>query len=178
MLNINKNIANTHQDKHVKNISRKTRKLSFAYAPTSKWRIIEGKPTIRELFLKTSRRLIKRKIRKRRRRRMKNNLPCNINKIYLMKAGHLSNKEFTEQCSTRSMQCKKANPCYVHEGRKNLKKLRNMLLKIKPDHMGWKTGIKWNIEKGGFLETLFNFQYLREELLQTKRKSTSLTKIA
>ena len=87
-----------------------------------------------------------------------------------MKAGHLSNKEFNEQCSTSSMQCKKAIQCYVHDGRTNLKKLRHLLKKIEPDHMGWKTGIKWNIEKGGFLETLFNFQHLREELLQTKRE--------
>ena len=84
---------------------------------------------------------------------------------------HLKNTQ--AQCNTKSMKCKKANQCYVHEGRKNLKKLRHLLQKIKPNHIGWKTGIKWNIEKGGFLETLFNFQYLREELLQTKREVNS-----
>ena len=83
-----------------------------------------------------------------------------------MKAGHLSNKEFKEQCSTSSMQCKKAKQCYVHEGRTNLKKLRHLLKKIEPNHMGWKTGIKWNIEKKGSIETLIN---LREDLLKTKR---------
>ena len=87
-----------------------------------------------------------------------------------MKASHLSNKEFSEQCRTSSMQCKKAKQCFVHEGRSNLKKIRNSLRKINPNHMGWKTGIKWNIEKGGFIDTLLNFHYLREELLQTKRE--------
>ena len=94
-----------------------------------------------------------------------------------MKAGHLSNKEFTEQCRAKSMQCKRFNTCHVHEGRKNVKKLRNLLQKrIDPNHKGWKQGIKWNIEKGGFLETLFNFQHLREELLKTKRAGNKFNK--
>ena len=122
---INLNLQKNEQNNDVIEHTSSKRKLSFAYAPASKWRIIEGKPTNREIFLKTSRRLIKRKIRKR--KRLKNNLPCNINKTYLIKAGHLSNKEFNEQCSTSSMQCKKAKQCYVHEGRTNLKKLRHLL---------------------------------------------------
>ena len=40
-------------------------------------------------------------------RRLKNNLPCNIDKIYLMKAGHLSKKEFKNQCKTKQIKCKK-----------------------------------------------------------------------
>ena len=85
-----------------------------------------------------------------------------------MKSGHLSKKEFENQCNYKSMNCKRTVQCYIHEGRKNLKKIRNGLQKIKPDHKGWKTGIKWNIEKKGSLETLINFQHLREDLIKTK----------
>ena len=68
------------------------------------------------------------------------------------------------------MKCNKNKVCDVHEGRKNLRKLRRLIQKIKPNHIGWKIGLKWNIVKGGFLETLFNFRHLREEFIQTKRE--------
>merc|ERR1712030_180564 len=101
---------------------------------------------IHGVLLKTSKRWLKRKTNKR--KRLKNNLPCNINKTYLMKAGHLSNEEFKNQCKTKKMGCKKSNQCYVHEGRKNLRKIRNLIQKIKPNHIGWKIGLKWNLVKG------------------------------
>ena len=129
----NKNDTNLYQDNHRIN----KRQLSFAYGPNPKWRKIENNITVREPFLKTSRKLIKRRIVKR--RRLKKILPCNINKYYLMKTGQLSNKEFNNQCNTKSMNCKKSVQCHIHEGRKNLKKIRDLLLNMKPNHEGWKT---------------------------------------
>ena len=110
------------------------------------------------------------------RRKLKNDLPCNINKTYLMKAGHLSNEEFKNQCQTKRITCNKSKTCYVHEGRKNLRKLRTLLQKIKPNHIGWKKGLKWNLLIGGFLETLVNFRHIREELIQTKREVDKFNK--
>ena len=45
----------------------------------------------------------KAKKKKIKRRRLKNSLPCNINKVYIMKLGTLSKKEYKQQCkSTRT----------------------------------------------------------------------------
>ena len=71
------------------------------------------------------------------------------------------------------MHCKNRKPCFIHEGRTNLRKIRIFLIKIKPDHKGWKTGIKWNIDGKGALETMINFRHLREDLLKTKRMINS-----
>ena len=95
-------------------------------------------------------------------KRLKNTLPCNIDKRYLMKAGQLSKEEFKNQCKTKQINCKQKKICYVHEGRQNLKKLRTLIQNVKPDHPSWKIGIKWNIMIGGFLETLINFRHIRE----------------
>ena len=102
-------------------------------------------------------------------RKLKNSLPCNINKIHLMKAGRLSKEEFKNQCITKRMKCKNKEICHVHEGRKNLKKLRTLIRNVKPEHPSWRIGIKWNITIGGFLETLVNFRHIREELIKKKR---------
>ena len=74
------------------------------------------------------------------------------------------------------MTCNKSKICYVHEGRQNLRKLRTLIQKIKPNHPGWKIGLKWNLLIGGFLETLLNFRHIREELIQTKREVDKFNK--
>ena len=90
-----------------------------------------------------------------------------------MRSGQLSKEDYDKQCSFKSMHCKNKKICFIHEGRANLKKIRNLLQKIKPDHKGWKTGIKWNIDGKGALETMINFRHLREDLLKTKRMINS-----
>ena len=47
-----------------------------------------------------------------------------------MKAGHLSKKEFVNQCRTKSMKCKQTKTCFVHEGRHNLRKIRKWITTI------------------------------------------------
>merc|ERR1712237_108414 len=63
-------------------------------------------------------------------KRLKNSMPCNINKRYIMKASHLSKKETAIQCKTKSMKCKQSETCFVHEGRHNLKKIRKWVTTI------------------------------------------------
>ena len=103
-------------------------------------------------------------------RKLKDTLPCNLDKIYILKAGTLSKKEFYEQCTSKKVKCKRKIKCQVHEGRDNLRKLRTLIKNIKPNHPGWKMGIKWNITIGGSIETLLNFKYLRDDLLKTKKR--------
>jgi len=79
------------------------------------------------------------------RRRLKNSLPCNINKVYIMKLGTLSKKEYKQQCKSKSMKCKQSTTCHVHEGRRNLKKLKSLIRSITPEHPGWKLGLNWTI---------------------------------
>ena len=69
----------------------------------------------------------KAKKKKNKRRRLKNSLPCNINKVYIMKLGTLSKKEYKQQCKSKSMKCKQNITCHVHEGRRNLKKLKFLI---------------------------------------------------
>ena len=57
------------------------------------------------------------KKKKLKKRRLKNSLPCNINKIYIMKTGTLSKKEHKQQCDTKRMKCKQNVTFHVHEGR-------------------------------------------------------------
>ena len=64
----------------------------------------------------------------------------------------------------------------LKKGRKNLKKLRTLIQTIKPNHPGWKIGLKWNLLIGGFLETLLNFRHIREELIQTKKEVDKFNK--
>ena len=147
------------------------RQLSYAFGPETKWRKIENKSIIREIFLKMSRRFLKRK--KLKRRKLKENLPSNLNRYHLIKSGQISKEDYDKQCNFKSMHCKNRKPCFIHEGRTNLRKIRIFLIKIKPDHKGWKTGIKWNIDGKGALETMINFRHLREDLLKTKRMINS-----
>ena len=114
----------------------------------------------------TSKKYKKKRIKK---KKLKNSLPCNINKRYIMKAGHLSKKEFINQCNMKTMKCKQNRICFVHEGRMNLKKLRNMIKNVDPDHPSWKIGITWTMMTGGFLETLLNFRHIRKEVIKTKK---------
>ena len=93
-----------------------------------------------------------------------------------MKAGHLSVEEFKNQCKRKNMNCNKSKICYINEGRQNLRKLRNLIKKIKPNHVGWKIGLKWDILIGGFMETLINFRHIREELIKTKREVDKFNK--
>ena len=108
--------------------------------------------------------------------RLKETLPCNLNKRYILKAGTLSNKDFYEQCTSKEIKCKKEIKCQVHEGRDNLRKIRNLLKHISPNHLGWKMGIKWYITVGGAMENLLNFKHLRKDLLKTKEKIESFNK--
>ena len=59
---------------------------------------------------------------------------------------------------------------------KNLRKLRTLVKNVKPEHPSWKTGIKWNITTGGFIETLVNFKHIREELIRTKKQEDNFDK--
>ena len=86
-----------------------------------------------------------------------------------MKPGQLSSQDYERLCHYKGMNCKYKKTCFIHEGRLNLKKVRNLLWKIKPDHDGWKKGITWNTDRKGFLEAMINFRHLREDLLKTKR---------
>ena len=108
--------------------------------------------------------------------RIKETLPCNLNKRYILKAGTLSNKDFYEQCTSRRVKCKNEIKCTVHEGRDYLRKIRTLLKKINPNHQGWKMGIKWNIKVGGAMENLVNFKHLKEELIKTKEKVKNFNK--
>merc|ERR1712030_36752 len=95
-------------------------------------------------------------------KRLKNSMPCNINKRYIMKASHLSKKEYASQCRTREIKCKQTKTCFVHEGRHNLKKIRKWVTNINKkwitemNHPIWKQGITWDLVTGGFMETLLN----------------------
>merc|ERR1712074_231718 len=115
---------------------------------------------------------MKTKIKKKRikRRRLKNSLPCNINKIYIMKLGTLSKKEYKQQCKSKNIKCKQSTTCHIHEGRKNLKKLKSLIKNITPEHPGWKLGLNWTLTTGGFIETLINFDHIREDLVKTKKE--------
>ena len=93
------------------------------------------------------------KKRQKKKMRLKETLPCNLNKRYILKAGTLSNKDFYEQCTSKEVKCKKEIKCKVHEGRDNLRKIRTLLKQINPNHQGWKMRIKWNITVGGAIET-------------------------
>merc|ERR1712030_191628 len=99
-------------------------------------------------------------------KRIKDSMPCNINKRYIMKASHLSKKEYASQCRTREIKCKQTKTCFVHEGRHNLKKIRKWVTNINKkwisemNHPIWKQGITWDLVTGGFMETLLNFKFI------------------
>ena len=79
------------------------------------------------------------------------------------------NSKYPRSSTEPAKICKYEVTCFIHEGRRNLKRIRFLLSKIKPDHNGWKEGIHWNIERKGYLETMINFRHLREDLLKTKK---------
>ena len=93
-----------------------------------------------------------------------------------MKLGTLSKKEYEQQCKSKSMKCKQKTTCHIHEGRKNLKKLKNLIKNITPEHPGWKLGLNWTITTEGFIETLINFQHIREDLVKTKKEVDKFNK--
>ena len=87
-----------------------------------------------------------------------------------MKTGTLSKIEHKQQCDSKGMKCKQNVTCHVHEGRRNLKKLKFLIKTIEPNNPGWKIGLNWTITTGGFIETLLNFRHIREDLIKTKKE--------
>ena len=100
-----------------------------------------------------------------------NDIPTKLSIKDIIETRQMSKTEYNQQCQDKGMSCKMYKYSEllrkIHEGRRNLQMLQKQVKMMYNTQDGWKNYLELCFNTNGYLDSMINFKFLRQDLLKT-----------